>query len=53
MILCEVCIFNNNGNQNVCCINICRLLNIILSTLTMAGLPGMESIGGTIYLKIS
>ena len=32
--------------KNVYCINIYRLLNIILSTLTMAGLPGMEIICG-------
>ena len=41
------------NNQNLYCINICRLLNIILSTLTMDGLPGMEVIGGKIYLKLS
>ena len=49
-IICEVCLFMKNY-KIVYCINIYRLLNIILSILTMAGLPGMEAIGG-IYLKI-
>ena len=47
--MCEVCLFMKNY-QNVYCINIYRLLNIILSTLTMAGLSGLEPSG--IYLKI-